>query len=197
MTKETSETTRKGLGWFPDYPDYRDYTVEHEKIKPMIEMVGITKPLKTGLPAAVDLRQWCSPVEDQGQLNSCTANAAVGIVEYYERRAFGNYIDASRLFLYKATRNIMHQTGDTGAFLRKAMEALVLFGVPPEEYWPYIDKKPDFNKEPTLFCYAFAQNYQAIQCETGPTGYSQGCSFGPYKDKLGCRTAFHVWFHSV
>lgn len=41
------------------------------------------------------------------------------------------------------------------------MGALVLFGVPPEEHWKY--SIPDFDKEPPAFCYAFAQNYQAIQ----------------------------------
>ena len=82
------------------------------------------------------------------------------MVEYFERRAFGKHIDASRLFLYKATRNMLHWTGDTGAFLRTTMGALVLFGVPPEEYWPYA--VADFEKEPPAFCYAFAQNYQAI-----------------------------------
>ena len=84
----------------------------------------------------------------------------MGIVEYFERRAFGKHIDASRLFLYKATRNLLHWTGDTGAFLRSTMGALVLFGVPPEEYWPYV--VADFEKEPSAFCYAFAQNFQAI-----------------------------------
>jgi C1A family cysteine protease len=36
----------------------------------------------------------------------------------------------------------------------------VLFGAPPEEYWPYDVSK--FDQEPTPFCYAFAQNYQAL-----------------------------------
>jgi C1A family cysteine protease len=108
----------------------------------------------------VDLRPWCSPIENQGALGSCTANAGVGVVEYFERRAFGKHIDASRLFLYKVTRNLLHWTGDTGAFLRSTMSALVLFGVSPEEYWPYVIA--DFDKEPPAFCYAFAQSYQAI-----------------------------------
>jgi C1A family cysteine protease len=82
------------------------------------------------------------------------------MVEYFERRAFGKHIDASRLFLYKVTRNMLHWTGDTGAFLRTTMGALVLFGVPPEEYWPYVIA--DYEKDPTPFCYAYAQNYQAI-----------------------------------
>ena len=107
------------------------------------------------------MRAWCSPVEDQGSLGSCTAQAGAGVVEYYENRAFGKYIDASRLFLYKVTRNLLHWTGDTGAFLRSTMGALVLFGAPPEEYWPY--EISDFDIEPTAFCYAFAQNYQTIK----------------------------------
>ena len=54
----------------------------------------------------------------------------------------------------------MNETGDNGAFLRSTMGALVLFGVPPEEYWPY--NVEDFDKEPTSFCYAFAHNYQSL-----------------------------------
>jgi C1A family cysteine protease len=149
-----------GMGWLPDYPDFRDYTAEHEKINAILVP---TRVLKAGvkIPTSQDLRAWCSPIEDQGSLGSCTAHAGVGVVEYYEKRAFGKHIDASRLFLYKVTRNLSHWTGDTGAFLRNTMGRLVLFGVPPEEYWPY--KIADFDKEPSAFCYAFAQNYQTIK----------------------------------
>ncbi|MFA5033011.1 MAG: C1 family peptidase [bacterium] len=162
-----------GLGWLPDYPDFRDATVDHDKVssklkalgqkdsvKEMLTKIGVYKTGKLTLPATVDLRPWCSPIEDQGSLGSCTANAGVGLVEYFERRAFGKHIDASRLFLYKTTRNTLNWTGDTGAFIRSTMGSLVLFGVPPEEHWKY--KIADFDKEPSAFCYAFAQNYQAL-----------------------------------
>jgi C1A family cysteine protease len=169
-----AEMTKKlGMGWLPDYPDFRDYTVERDKIstrlkrlgqtdsvKAMRKKVGVSKQGKVAVPSSVDLREWCSPIEDQGELGACTAHAGIGIVEYFERRAFGKYIDASRLFLYKVTRNLLNWTGDTGAFLRSTMEAMVLFGVPPEEYWNY--DVADFDKEPTAFLYAFAQSYQAI-----------------------------------
>ena len=163
-----------GMGWLPDYPEFRDYTVDKEEVSPrlirlgqrdsvkaMLTKVGVAEPEKLSIPTSIDLRRWCPPIEHQGALGSCTANAGVGLVEYYERRAFGRHIDASRLFLYKATRNLLHWTGDTGAFLRTTMAAMVLFGVPPEEYWAYIII--DFDKEPSSFCYAFAQEYQAIQ----------------------------------
>jgi len=151
---------RLGMGWLPDYPDFRDYTEEQKSVKAMLSKVGVSKAVKAGLPVSVDLRAWCSPIENQESIGSCTANAGVAMVEYFERRAFGKHIDASRLFLYKTTRNLLHWTGDTGAFLRSTMGALVLFGVPPEEYWRYIIA--DYEKEPPAFCYAFAQNYQAI-----------------------------------
>jgi C1A family cysteine protease len=148
-----------GMGWVPDRPDFRDYTAEHDTIAELLKKTKLAKLPKT-LSATVDLRAWCSPIEDQGSLGSCTANAGVGLMEYFERRAMGKHIDASRLFLYKATRNLMRWTGDNGAYLRSTMGAMVLFGAPPEEYWPY--RIADFDREPSSFCYAFAQNYQAI-----------------------------------
>jgi C1A family cysteine protease len=113
------------------------------------------------LAPSVDLRQFCSPIEDQGQLGSCTANAASGLVEYFERKAFGKHIDASRLFIYKATRDLLGWKGDTGAYLRSAMEALVLFGAPPEQYWPYDITK--FDLEPSSFLYALGANYKTTK----------------------------------
>ncbi len=156
---EPSETL--GMGWIPDLPDIRDYTPEHEKVQPLLRRIGLAKPAGKNLPSSVDLRRWCPPIENQKSLNSCTANAAVALLEYFEQRAFGKHIDASRLFVYKVTRNLLGETGDRGAYLRTAMGALVLFGAPPEEYWPYVVS--DYEKEPPAFCYAFAQNYQAVQ----------------------------------
>ena len=170
----TETKTRRGMGWRPDYPDFRDYTAEHDVITPrqkalgqkdslkaMFAKMGLGKPTRAKPPKEKDLREWCPPVEDQGQLGSCTAHAGVAVIEYFERRAFGRHVDASRLFLYKVTRNLMKETGDTGAYLRSTMGALVLFGVPPEEYWAY--RVDDFDVEPPAFCYAFAQSYQAIK----------------------------------
>jgi C1A family cysteine protease len=166
------EYQQNGMGWLPDYPDFRDYTFEIKKtldekkkveIKNLISPIGLEGADVTTLSSSVDLRRWCSNIEDQGQIGSCTANAGAGVMEYFENRAFGKYLDASRLFLYKVTRNFAKLSGDSGAFLRNTMGAIVLFGVPPEEYWPYTDKSPDFDREPTAFCYSFASNYKGIR----------------------------------
>lgn len=158
------------LGWIPDYPDFRDFTEDTAEVREILKGTGLptgstgkkTRRSPT-TPPAVDLREWCPPVEDQGHLGSCTAQSGVGIIEYYERKSFGRHIDASRLFLYKVTRNLMKMRGDTGAHLRSTIGAMVLFGVPPEEYWPYTDRPDDFDREPPAFCYSFAQNYKTLK----------------------------------
>ena len=147
----------KGTGWVRDLPDVRDYTVQTESVARLLSHTSVSATLSG--PAAVDLRAWCSPIEDQGQLGSCTAQAGVGMVEYFERRAHGRHIDGSRLFVYKVTRSMLGWTGDTGAYLRSTMGALRLFGVAPERYMPYVISK--FDQEPSGFLYALAQSFQA------------------------------------
>lgn len=183
-----------GMGWLRDLPDIRDFNINTIEVKPkaealgqksikaMLATVGVAEPLKT-LPASVDLRAWCSPIENQLNLGSCTANAGAGILEYFERRAFGTWVDASRLFLYKVTRNLMGAAGDTGAYLRNTMGALVLFGAPPERYWPYV--VANFDVEPTAFAYALGHNYQAISYyRLDPAGTPQAVLLDRIKTNL-------------
>ncbi len=155
--KETGRAV--GTGWMVSAPDFRDHTAKHPAIHPIIKNLGITKA--PALPNAIDLRSYCSPVEDQGDIGSCTAHAGVGVVEYFEKRAFDRYIDGSRLFIYKTTRNLMGVTGDTGAWLRDTMASLALCGVPPEKYYPYVTT--DFDNEPPSFVYAVADNFEALK----------------------------------
>ncbi|WP_308909602.1 C1 family peptidase [Pseudokordiimonas caeni] len=163
----TNEAGELATGWLRDLPDFRDYSPDHEKIAPLMKKLHfVTDPEADPsdmpiLPKKIDLSADCSPVESQGKLGSCTANAGVGLLEYFQRRAFGQHIDASRLFLYKVTRNLLGWQGDRGAYLRATMGAMSLFGVPPSKYWPYQETK--YDEEPPAFCYAFAENYKAIR----------------------------------
>jgi C1A family cysteine protease len=163
LIPETGETF--GTGWLPPLPDLRDYNEETSEIKEMAKILGVT-PVKgkmKELPDTIDLRDRCGPIKNQGGLGSCTAHAAVGIVEYFELQAHNRYIDGSRLFIYKTTRNLMQVTGDTGAWLRNTMGALAFCGVPPEKYWLYTDGKPEFDEEPSSFVYAVADNFEALK----------------------------------
>jgi C1A family cysteine protease len=147
-------------GWLPDIPDLRDHYQESTNVSDILKTIGIDNKKKSLIRTSVDLRKWCSPIEDQEEIGSCTANAGIGLIEYFERRTYGKHLNASRLFLYKVTRNLIGWEGDTGAFLRDTIKAMVLFGVPPESYSPYITS--NYDDEPSSFCYAFAQNYKSI-----------------------------------
>lgn len=103
------------------------------------------KPFTPGLnigtlPQTVDLRPFLSPVEDQLQVGSCTANAVAGAYEYLFKRqmAQGQHFDVSRLFLYYNARmrdGIEHEDG--GSAIQSAMESARRFGVCSENTWPY------------------------------------------------------------
>jgi C1A family cysteine protease len=154
----------QGYGWLPDLPDFRDYTYDHPAINPILtKSQHLTKHLTAAAkrPATVDLRQWCSPIENQGNCGSCTSHAGIGLLEWYQRRAFGKHIDMSRLFLYKVTRNLMGVTGDQGAFLRTTIQSMAMIGAPPERNYPY--NINNFDKEPSAFVYSLAQNYKSIK----------------------------------
>jgi C1A family cysteine protease len=172
----------RGFGWLPDVPTIRDYTQAHPKVTELLKKTKVSPRIAgsssavgvssrgagaaaapapaPALSASADLRPFCSPIVDQGQLGSCTANAAAGLVEYFEKRSFGAFIPAARLFIYKATRNLLGLTGDTGASLRSTMGSLALFGAPSEQYLPYDISQ--FDNEPSAFCYAFGANYQSL-----------------------------------
>ena len=113
------------------------------------------------LPSLVDLTSWCSPIRDQGSINSCTAFAAAALLEYFARKARDEYTCVSPLFLYKVARNLMNSTGDVGASVRETMKTMVAFGVPPEKYWSYQEDK--FDEEPPAFCYSYAQSYKTLK----------------------------------
>lgn len=159
-----------GMGWLRDHADIRDSTLHAPSPKSQRDKESKPAQSRTRkaiaahsrkLDKKVDHSKFCSPVENQGDLGSCTANACVGLVEYMERRASGRHIDASRLFLYKVTRKLLNWEGDTGAYLRTTMKALALFGVPPERQCPYVVE--NYEDEPDPFLYSYAQNFKAIE----------------------------------
>ena len=154
----------RGMGWIPDVPSVLDYTASHTAVQPLLAKTSY--PTSPAAPTHVDLRQYFPPIWNQQELGACTAHAAAALVGYFEKKALGRTIDVSRLFIYKATRDLNGTSGDSGAYLRTTMEALAVFGAPPENYWPYDGSPAASNKrldaEPTAFCYAFARNFASI-----------------------------------
>lgn len=171
------------LGWIRDLPDVRDYTDDTASVKAILATSKPLQAVTARLPVQVDLRSSCSPIEDQGNLGSCTACAGVGLMEYFERKAYSKYVNASRLFLYKTTRNILGWTGDQGAYLRNTMQSMVLFGLPPESSWPY--NINNFDTEPTAFAYSYASNYKTtLYYKLDPPGTPASVLLTNIKTKL-------------
>jgi hypothetical protein len=114
------------------------------------------------LPEVVDLRPYCTAIENQGQIGSCTANAAVGALEYHCKRRDGQSPDLSRLFVYFNARRMRGTVmEDTGAFIREAMASVLAFGACTEESWPYDPFR--FAMEPPPDAYAEAIKHEALQ----------------------------------
>jgi C1A family cysteine protease len=137
------------FGWLPDIPDFRD------------KMYGAVRPMPATLPTLIDLRAHCSPVEDQGQLGSCTANALVGALEFLELKDKVRFVDLSRLFLYYNERVIEGSVGtDSGAMLRDGIKTLAKLGVCSETNWHY--DIANFTKKPPKGCYQEAEKHQIL-----------------------------------
>lgn len=146
--KKKKNIVRK-YGWVPDVPDQRDY--------PFLKLMKMPKKI----PTSIDLRDVCSPVEDQGELGSCTANALVGAVEYIDLKSNLMYEDMSRLFVYYNERLIEGTVdSDSGAMLRDGIKTLARDGVCSESLWPYIIH--NFTQRPLDICYGEAKENQIL-----------------------------------
>lgn len=88
-------------------------------------------------PNLVDLRSYCSPIENQGNLGSCTGQAIAGAIELLIKRA-GRTLDVSRLYIYYYERLLEGTVNyDSGAYIRDGMRAVYNYGAPIENLWPY------------------------------------------------------------
>ena len=144
------------FGWLVDLPDLRDYSASQN---PLVEQLGgLGSPGK--MPARIDLKDFFNAADDQESLNASSAHACLALVEYFERRASGRQLELSRRFTYKMSRRLACSVGDCGAALRFTWKAIVRFGVPPKQYWPY--SVPDFEAEPEAFLFSFDDKFRSI-----------------------------------
>ena len=146
-TAAPARKRRSGLGWVPDLPDQRD------------TLYGMVRAVPPHLPSSVDLRPLWSPVENQGNLGSCTGNSLAGAVEFLELKDKVHFVDVSRLFIYYNERVIEHSVKeDAGAQIRDGIKTLVKQGVCSETTWPYVVSK--FAVKPSAACYKEALKHQ-------------------------------------
>jgi C1A family cysteine protease len=113
-------------GWLPQLPDLRD--------------ARLSIPATTALPGEVDLSSQpdMPPVYDQGQLNSCTANALAAAVDFDNHLEHKEFLTPSRLWIWYQERLMEGHVGEnTGAMIRDGAKVVAKLGVCPETDWPY------------------------------------------------------------
>jgi C1A family cysteine protease len=158
LTKQEFKLTDKKTGWIPDVPDLRDVSAE----------LLMTATTQEAYPTEFDMRDGFSPVEDQKNLGSCTAQAGVAAVEFLLKQK-NKFKDLSRLFLYRATRTRMGE----------------------EKLWPYVTST--FDNTPNSLMVFDASNHQAFKyyrCEH--LGHVKWCLL----NKMPVVIGFPVYDHS-
>ena len=112
--------------WVPDKVDTRDHSYQ------------LTNKTQSNI---VDLRQYCSTIEDQGNLGSCTGQAIAGAIELLHKRQ-NRTLDISRLFIYYYERVLIGTVNyDSGAYIRDGIKVCYKYGAPTENLWPYNIRK--------------------------------------------------------
>jgi hypothetical protein len=120
------------------------------------------------LPPSVDLRPHLTPVEDQGETNSCVANATAGAFEYLIKQHTGSNYDVSRMFIYYNARKLEDDDiEDEGTAIHDAVDSLKRFGVCAEKTWPFDENR--VNAKPHANAYDEADEAMVDQLEQVPT----------------------------
>lgn len=115
-------------------------------------------------PRKVDLRKFMTPVENQGELSSCTANAIAGAYEYLIKRHTNRHADMSRLFIYYNARwRNREQHEDAGSVIQYGMESLQKFGACNEKTWPY--KPKAVLEKPSRHSYTEAAKFKVLDMQ--------------------------------
>jgi C1A family cysteine protease len=180
-------------GWRKDHPDSRDFIyhagqdMKREVKKAEVVETGAwddfvtwlknsfcPKPTPPPTPPTptppvnnhVDLRPQDSPIEDQGDLGSCTANAWAGALQFLEikdglQEKTGG-LNFSRLFIYWNERAIEGTTStDSGAELRDGASTLASQGSCYEATWAYDISK--FVVQPPANAYTEGTQHEITQ----------------------------------
>lgn len=134
--------------WVKDKPDARDYPYT------------VTNNLQEDI---IDLRPFCSPIESQGSLGSCTGQAIAGAIELLNNRN-KKPTDISRLFIYYYERVMLGTVNyDSGAYIRDGIKVTNKQGAPLEKFWPYNIRQ--FRNRPSVIAIQDALKRKVLRYE--------------------------------
>src|SRR5207245_219307 len=113
-------------------------------------------------PKKVDLRNQDTPIYDQGELGSCTANAIAAHLDFNRKKQGENIIVPSRLFIYYNERL---EDGtvemDAGSTIRESVKVINKQGACPESEWGYDISQ--FTVQPPKTAYADALKFHDLK----------------------------------
>jgi hypothetical protein len=146
-----------GLGYIPDEPDVRDFSVS-----------SLTLP---EAPAAADLRHHVVEILNQGPLPSCVGQAlpqAIRMVQKREEPAVEPPLTSRFWTWYYARLQHGDHEHRTGTSIRAAVKALNRLGRPPESAWPQVlsdlqDERPKYTRRPPPNVSMEAYDHRAIK----------------------------------
>ena len=121
---------------------------------------GITP---SSLPLTVDLRPKCSPVSDQGDMDSCVAFAVIRAMEYLEnvQNSDKPFVSLSQQFVFYNERTLEGTTQqDTGTYMEDGLLVVTKYGACELSLWPYNDD--DLYTKPSDAAYADAAKRRAL-----------------------------------
>lgn len=166
---------RPRLGWSPDLPDQRDFVYQAPR--------SIVK----ALPPSTDLRDTCSPVDDQDQLGACVADGVCSAHQFQQnKQKRKNAFKPSRLFVYYFGRQLEGTTSyDSGLYVRDGIKILARMGVCSETTVPYDITK--YKQKPSQAATREAGANQISQYDRVPRVMSQfkGCLASGYSFVFG------------
>lgn len=141
----------RAYGWVKDKPDELDYTLYPFGMGGRVAAMP-NRFILSGLP----------PIQNQGNLGSCTAQATGSIHHYLQmKQKDPSVFQPSRLFLYYVTRMLEGTVNyDSGAQIRNSVKAAVKYGICTASMWPYNIKS--FKTEPPRGCWTEAEKNQAV-----------------------------------
>jgi C1A family cysteine protease len=148
----------------------------------------------TSVATVVDMRPYCSPIDDQGDLGSCTGNSLAGGIDLLDIKYNGKQTRVSRLFIYYYERVLEGDVNyDNGAYIHDGIKVLYTYGAPVETLWPYVISQ--FKTKPSaaaiadgakrkLVTYQSAANFAAVKSALA-SGYPVIIGFDVYSSFEG------------
>lgn len=148
---------------------WNDYRLDGCIFESKRESVPVLSAPKVNIPQQIDLRKFCSPIEDQKTTSSCVANAVVGALEFHQIKNGLRLTDMSRLFVYYNARAMAGmQNTDSGSQIHHGMAAILAHGACEARMWPF--QEAMLTTQPTEACYENAAHYEAVQYARTPRG---------------------------